>query len=61
MIKAIVKGFLGTLMFTCFWIICLIYKDTIRNLNDTGFSIVIVLMLGSSMIFLILSTFGGEE
>lgn len=61
MIKSILKGFFGTIMFTCFWIICLIYRDTIRNLNDIVFSIVIVLMLGSSMIFLVLSTFGGEE
>jgi hypothetical protein len=61
MIKSILKGFLGTMMFTCFWLIVLIYRDTIRNLNDIGFKIVLVLMLGSSMIFLVLSTFGDDN
>ena len=58
MIKWILKGFLGTMMFACFWIIVSIYRDTIRNLNDIGFSIVIALMLFSSMAFLIASIFG---
>ena len=61
MIKSILKGFLGTMMFTCFWITVLIYRDIIINLNDIGFKIILVLMLGSSMIFLILSTFGNDN
>lgn len=61
MIKSIIKGFLGTLMFTCFWLLVLIYKENIRNLDDIGFKIVLALMLGSSMVFLILSTFGEKE
>lgn len=61
MIKSILKGFLGTLMFICFWMLVLIYRENIRNLSDIGFKIVLALMLASSMIFLILSTFGGEK
>ena len=61
MIKEIVKGFLGTAMFTCFWLLVSIYRDIIINTNNIGFLIVLALMLGSSMIFLILSTFGREK
>lgn len=61
MIKLILKAFLGTMMYACFWIICLIYRDIIININDIGFRIVLVLMLFSSMVFLTLSAFGENE
>ena len=61
MIKSILKGFLGTMMFTCFWLLVLIYRETIQNLSDIGFKIVLALMLFNSMVFLILSTFGNDN
>ena len=61
MIKPILKGFFGTMMFTCFWLIVLVYEETIQNLSDIGFKIVLALMLFNSMVFLILSTFWNDN
>lgn len=57
MIRILFKALSGTVMFTCFWLLVSVYRETILNINNKGFIVTLTIMLFFSMLFLILTVF----